>query len=46
EDALDIASSKAPYLIELHLASYSKQRRQELEGGTGAAVPAAGQAVP
>lgn len=30
EGVLDIAAGKAPYLVELHLASYSRQRREEL----------------
>lgn len=33
EGVLDIAAGKAPYLVELHLASYSQQRRQALERG-------------
>jgi chemotaxis protein MotA len=28
---LDIAAGKAPYLVQLHLASYSEKRRSELQ---------------
>lgn len=40
DGALDIAAGKAPYLVEMHLASYSRARRQELEAGGGAAAAA------
>ena len=36
EGVLDIAAGKAPYVVELHLASYSQARRRALEtGATG-----------
>ena len=42
EGVLDIARGKAPYLVELHLATYSKLRRQELDAQeTAGAKPAA-----
>ncbi|MEE8424242.1 MAG: MotA/TolQ/ExbB proton channel family protein [Elusimicrobiota bacterium] len=43
EGMLDIQSGKAPYLVELHLASYSEERRGEMEAGESghAAKPAA-----
>ncbi len=31
EGVLDIAAGKAPYVVEMHMASYSKTRRAELE---------------
>lgn len=33
EGILDIAAGKPPYLIELHLAAYSEQRRAEMAAG-------------
>ena len=39
EGLLDIAAGKPPYLVEMHMASYSSQRRKELEA---AEAPAAG----
>ncbi|MFA6030081.1 MAG: MotA/TolQ/ExbB proton channel family protein [Elusimicrobiota bacterium] len=33
EGVLDITSGKAPYLVELHLASYSEQRRLDMASG-------------
>lgn len=41
EGVLDIARGKAPYLVELHLAAYSRRRRRELEAETTATRPAA-----
>lgn len=37
EGVLDLASGKAPYLVELHLASYSRSRRLDMEAREGAA---------
>ena len=42
EGVLDIVAGKAPYLVELHLAAYSAQRRAQLEAREAAPAPAAG----
>ncbi len=39
EGVLDIASGKAPYVVELHLSAYARDRRAQIEAG-GAAAPA------
>ncbi len=39
EGVLDIASGQAPYIVELRLASYSYERRSELEAAEGPGAP-------